>query len=102
MSKSFVLPQSFLQQIAETIRLIGHPQRLHILAYLDQHGERSVGDIVIGIAGSQAAVSQHLNKMRLAKVIASRRDGRQVYYRIVSESAVTILTCIRKQYKTHT
>lgn len=96
--KPTVLPEVFLCRVAETIRLLGHSQRLRIIEYLDHHGESSVGAIVAGTEGRQAAVSQHLNKMRLTKIIGARRDGRQVYYRIIAESAVTILNCIRKQH----
>lgn len=91
------LPPAVFEPFAETIRLLGHAQRLRIVEYLDLQGERSVGEIIEGIGGHQGAVSQHLNKLRVAGVIGARRDGRQVYYRIASKSPVTILNCIRRQ-----
>jgi len=93
------MPHDYLVQVSETIKIIGHPQRLRILEYIDLHGESTVGAIVAGTGGQQAAVSQHLNKMRLAGIISSRRDGRQVYYRGLAESAVTILACMRRKYE---
>ncbi len=92
------LPEEYLTSMAEVIKLIGHPQRLRILEYLDIHGESSVNAIVEGIAGQQGAVSQNLNKMRLAGIISSRRDSRQVLYKIAAENAVTILNCMRKRF----
>ncbi len=86
-------------RISEVIKLLGHAQRLRILEFLDLHGESPVGAIAGGIGGQQAAVSQHLNKMRVSNVIAARRVGKQMYYRLSSESATTILSCIRKQYQ---
>lgn len=94
------LPEGFLVQVSDTIKLLGHAQRLRILEFLDLHGESSVGTITEGIGGQQAAVSQHLNKMRVSNIIVARRDGKQMYYGISSESATTILSCIRRQYQT--
>ena len=94
------LPPAVFDGIAGVIRLLGHAQRLRIVEYLDRHGERAVGDIVAGIGGRQAAVSQHLNQMRAAGIIGARRQGRQVLYRITAESPVTILNCIRRQHQT--
>ena len=93
------LPEAFIVQVSDTIKLLGHAQRIRILEFLDLNGESSVSAITEGIGGQQAAVSQHLNKMRVSKVIAARRDGKQMYYCILSESATTILACIRKQYQ---
>lgn len=98
MIKPRILPECFITQVSETIKLLGHAQRLRILEYLDLNGECSVGAITEGIGGQQSAVSQHLNKMRVSTVLVSRREGKQIYYRIASESATTILSCIRKEY----
>ncbi len=97
--KNKKLPAKFMEQVSDTIKLLGHAQRLRILEFLDLNGESSVGVIAEGIGGQQAAVSQHLNKMRISNVIVSRRDGKQMYYSLSSESATTILACIRKQYQ---
>lgn len=92
------LPVAFIESMADIIKIIGNPQRLQILEYLDIHGETDVNAIVEGVKGQQNAVSQHLNKMRLAGIIASRRAGRQILYKIAAENAVTILNCMRKRY----
>lgn len=97
--KPTLLPDDYLVHVSQTIKIIGHPQRLRILDYIDRHGESTVGAIVEGTGGQQAAVSQHLNKMRLAGIIRSHRDGKQVYYHGLAESAVTILTCMRRKYE---
>jgi len=99
MTEKQKLPVEFLEMMAEAIRILGHGQRLQILEYLDLHGESSVNDIVAGIGARQGAVSQHLNKMRLAGILSCRRDSRQVYYAIAAESPVTILNCLRRKYE---
>ncbi|OQA87543.1 MAG: putative HTH-type transcriptional regulator [Lentisphaerae bacterium ADurb.Bin242] len=97
--KKETLPEEYLASMAEVIKLIGHPQRLRILEYLDLYGESSVNAIVEGVSGQQGAVSQNLNKLRVAGIISCRRDSRQVLYRIAAENAVTILNCLRKKYR---
>jgi ArsR family transcriptional regulator len=97
--KTVLMPHDYLVQVSETIKIIGHPQRLRILEFLDLRGESTVGAIIEGTGGQQAAISQHLNKMRLAGIIRSRRAGRQIYYGDIAESAVTILACMRRKYE---
>ncbi len=97
--KTELLPDEFLIPMADVIRMIGHYQRLRILEYLDLHGESTVGAIVKGVGGQQGAVSQHLNRMRMAEIVICRREGRQVLYRIGAVNAVTILNCLRNKYR---
>lgn len=73
--------------------------RLRILEYLDLHGECTVNTIVAGISGQQSAVSQHLNKMRMAASSPAAGRGRQILYRIGAVNAVTILNCLRGKYR---
>ena len=91
------LAPELFEEFATVIRLLGHAQRLRIIEFLDLRGESCVGDIAAGVGGRQPAVSQHLNRMRSAGVIAARRRGREMHYRIITESPVTILNCIRRQ-----
>lgn len=97
MKKKTPLPTNFLEHVADTVKIIGHPLRLRMLDYLDIHGPSTVGAIAEGVGGTQAAVSQHLNKMRMAGIVAARRNGRQVYYGDIAVSARTLLGCMRKQ-----
>lgn len=97
--KNRKLPPDFFNAVAEVIKIIGHPQRLQILEHLELHGESKAGDIAEAVGGRQGAVSQHLNKMRIAGILAARRDSREVYYRIAEQHAVTILGCIRKKFE---
>lgn len=99
MTKPRPLPEEFLQSMAEEIKLIGHPLRLRILEFLDLNGECTVSRILAGISAPQSAVSQHLNRMRAAGIVACRREGRQIFYRIAAVNAVTILNCLRTKYR---
>ncbi len=93
-----LLPEEYLQAMAEVIKLLGHPQRLRILEFLDIYGESSVSVIVENIGAPQGAVSQQLNRMRRAGLISCQRRGRQVMYKISAINSMAILNCLRSQY----
>lgn len=48
-------------------------------------GEASVNQLAEAVAKPQAAVSQHLAKLRMAHLVHTRRQGTQVFYRVVSD-----------------
>lgn len=73
-------------QFAEIAKALGHAHRLTILELLAQR-ERSVEDLAVAARLSVANASQHLRLMRSTGLLASRRDGKQILYR-VSDSAV--------------
>ena len=70
--------------------LLSEPTRLKILHCLC-HGERAVGDVVSSIEATQANVSRQLNMLFRAKILARRKEGTQVYYRI--DDAATLEIC---------
>jgi rhodanese-related sulfurtransferase/DNA-binding transcriptional ArsR family regulator len=77
-------------QFAEVAKALGHGHRLVILELLAQR-ERSVEDLATASRLSLANASQHLRLMRRAGLLVSRRDGKQVLYRL-SDPAVLDLT----------
>ena len=89
----------FLNAMAEAVKILGNGQRLQIIEHLDLHGESKVSDVVAALGAHQGAISQHLNKMRIAGLVSCRRESREVYYRIVNEAPVTLLDCIRRKYE---
>jgi DNA-binding transcriptional ArsR family regulator len=62
-------------------RALADPSRRAIFERLTR-GEAAVKDLTARFAISQPAVSQHLATLRQARLVAERRDGRLVYYRI--------------------
>lgn len=64
---------------AATLKLLAEPTRLRILWAL-LHGEHSVGPLAQHVGASTAGVSQHLAKLRLARLVRTRREGNRVYY----------------------
>ena len=71
------------------LRTLANPQRLKILSLL-AGGELSVGDLQAQIALTQSALSQHLAKLRVQNLVATRRQSQTIYYRIVDEEALAM------------
>ncbi|MFC3298176.1 HTH-type transcriptional regulator CmtR [Arthrobacter agilis] len=67
---------------AATFRMLADPTRLHILWLLTQ-GPADVGTLVAATGANRTAVSQHLAKLRLSGLVATRKDARKVIYRII-------------------
>jgi len=84
-----------LERAARVIRILGHPLRLRLLEALEA-GERNVADLQLEVGSPQALVSQQLAILRAEGVVARRRDGPRVYYRIVEPKVSHILDCIRQ------
>lgn len=63
----------------DALRLLADPTRLRIVWAL-LHGEHAVGDLAEHVGVQPPAVSQHLAKLRLARVVRTRRDGTRVLY----------------------
>lgn len=77
------MTDSEFQRLSETIKLLGTPARLRILAALSsaRGGEMHVGQLT-EVAGclSQPATSHHISILRAAGLIEPRRDGKFNYY----------------------
>ncbi len=63
----------------ETFKLLADRTRLRILWAL-LHGEHSVNELAAHVGANPAAVSQHLAKLRLVRLVSVRRDGTRAYY----------------------
>ena len=73
----------------DLLDLLSHPVRLSVLCNLHHNGEMNVGAIVAAEKGaaSQSQISQFLALMRKHKIVNTRKDGQNVYYRLVSPEA---------------
>ncbi len=78
---SETIPDAFLDLMAEKFRTLGEPTRLAILRTLMQ-GERNVTQVVEETGRNQANVSKHLKMLAEAGLVARRKVGLQVFYRL--------------------
>jgi ArsR family transcriptional regulator, zinc-responsive transcriptional repressor len=63
----------------DLLKLLADPTRLRILWAL-LHSEHSVNELADHVGAQPAAVSQHLAKLRLARVVTTRREGTRIFY----------------------
>lgn len=63
----------------EMLKLLADETRLRILWAL-LHGEHSVNNLANHVGAQPAAVSQHLAKLRMARVVRVRREGTRMFY----------------------
>ncbi|MGB4059844.1 MAG: metalloregulator ArsR/SmtB family transcription factor [Burkholderiaceae bacterium] len=81
---------------AELFGVLATPMRLRILSALcDQ--EKSVSQLLGEIETTQPNLSQHLNVLYRTGVLAKRKEGTQVIYRVQSEQAVTLCRTVCTQ-----
>ncbi len=59
--------------------MVADPTRLRIMWSL-LHGEHSVNELADHLGARPAAVSQHLAKLRLSRLVSTRRDGTRIFY----------------------
>ncbi|WP_427893428.1 ArsR/SmtB family transcription factor [Kribbella sp. GL6] len=70
----------------EVFRMLSDATRVRLLwALLD--GERPVNELADAVGKSPAGVSQHLAKLRMARLVRTRKQGNQVFYRIENSHA---------------
>ena len=86
--------QTLFAQFAAVAKAAAHPHRLELLEQLAQ-GERSVEVAADRTRMSIANASQHLQHMRRAGLVASRRDGKFVFYRLTDDTVLDLLASLR-------
>jgi rhodanese-related sulfurtransferase/DNA-binding transcriptional ArsR family regulator len=81
-------------EFAQVAKIVGHPDRLEILEVLAQ-GEQSVEALAERVHLAVATTSQHLQNLRRGGLVASRRVGKFVLYRLADEAVVDLLSALR-------
>jgi DNA-binding transcriptional ArsR family regulator len=84
------------ESAAELFGVLSTPARLRIIGALC-NGEKNVSQLLGEIGLSQPGMSRHLNLMYRAGVVAKRRSGAQVFYRIADESVVRVCKAVCSQ-----
>lgn len=72
--------------------MLADATRVRIILALGEHEEMSVNELAEVVQKSPAAVSQHLAKLRLARMVATRQHGTRVIYRLADEHARQLVT----------
>ena len=78
---------------AEVFKAMGHPLRLGIIEFLQQ-GEMCVCDIVAHVGTEVSNVSKHLSILKKSGLLADRRDGLKIMYRLTMPCAIDFAHCV--------
>jgi DNA-binding transcriptional ArsR family regulator len=81
--------EELFEEVANYFSLLCEPTRLKILNSVCK-GEKSVGEIVIAVDSTQANISRQINLLYRGKILARRKEGTQVFYRIEDQKTLTM------------
>ncbi|GGP97101.1 ArsR/SmtB family transcription factor [Streptosporangium pseudovulgare] len=87
-------------RLAELFRLLGDPTRARLLYALLDAGELCVCELTETVEVSDTAVSHALRLLRTSGVVAARRAGRMVYYRL-ADLHVRMLLDLSREHLRH-
>lgn len=74
----------------EIFTMLADASRVRIVLAL-KDGEMPVNALADAVGKSPASVSQHLAKLRLARVVVTRHEGNRVFYRLANEHALALV-----------
>ncbi|HKU29212.1 ArsR/SmtB family transcription factor [Arthrobacter sp. NyZ413] len=76
----------YVELAVEVFAMLAEATRVRLILAL-RDGEMSVNELAETVAKPQSAVSQHLAKMRMARMVSTRHEGTRVFYRLENEHA---------------
>lgn len=85
------------REASDFLKALSHESRLLLLCALSE-GECSVGELENILGERQSTVSQQLARLRLDRLVATRRDGKTIYYSLADENVRAILDALRKAF----
>lgn len=81
------------EQLARIGKVVAHPKRIELLQLLCQ-AERSVDALGVATNLKISTISAHLQVMRYARLVETRREGTRVYYRTAGEEVCRFVTAL--------
>ena len=93
-------PERLRQAAGEAVaalKLLANPERLLLLCQLSQ-GEYSVGELEEQLGIRQPTLSQQLGVLRTQEVVTTRRDGKNIYYRVSDPALLELLVVLYRLY----
>lgn len=79
------------------MKVLSNPDRLMLLCQLAQ-GEHNVGELEAALGIVQPTLSQQLTVLREEALVSTRREGKNIYYRIDSSQAQAVIRTLYQQF----
>ncbi len=88
-TSSPILDEHLAAHVAELFRSFSDTSRVRILSALVS-AEMNIGALAAAVGISESAVSHHMRGLRQMRIVQSRRDGKEVYYRVEDEHIIAL------------
>ncbi|ORV05652.1 ArsR family transcriptional regulator [Mycobacterium celatum] len=85
------LPDDQVRLVAEVFRMLADPTRVQVLWSL-AHREMSVNELAEHVGKPAPSVSQHLAKLRMARLVRTRREGTTIFYSLENDHVCQLVT----------
>jgi DNA-binding transcriptional ArsR family regulator len=89
--------QASAEQACALLKLLANPDRLLLMCQLSL-GELCVSDLEERLGIRQPTLSQQLGVLREAGLVATRRDGKSIFYSVASPEALAVMTVLYQQF----
>lgn len=83
-------------QLSPVFKALGDPVRLRLFHLISLRDELCVCHLTEALALPQSTVSRHLAVLRQAGLVATRRDGKWIHYRLTGNEAKALATLVRQ------
>ncbi|QDU79681.1 putative HTH-type transcriptional regulator [Polystyrenella longa] len=93
------LTDAGFQQAAECLKILAHPQRLKMVQML-LSGDYTVGELAEACGVQSHVASEHLRLMQRCQFLDSKREGRNIYYKVIEPHLTEIMNCIESRFGT--
>lgn len=87
---------SKLEKVSFILKTIAHPLRIGIIGLLVDNERMCVNDICAGLKSEQSLTSHHLSNMKLAGILGSERNGKNINYYLKMPEVVEVIKCMNK------
>ena len=82
------------EKVAQVLKILGDSNRVHIIEIL-REGELCQCEVIPHIGQSQPTVSRHLNLLNRHGVLARRKEGTKIFYKIADGKVLEIVDLVR-------
>ncbi len=82
-----------LQNQAQVFKALAHPLRLKLLLQLGE-GERCVAELAQDSGVDLSTLSRHLTLLKQTALVADRREGKWIYYRLLAPCVLEFVSCL--------
>ncbi|WER49925.1 metalloregulator ArsR/SmtB family transcription factor [Cupriavidus sp. WKF15] len=79
------------------LKVLANPDRLLLMCQLSQ-GELSVGELEAQLGIRQPTLSQQLGVLRENGLVATRREGKNIFYSVASPEALAVMAVLYEQF----